>query len=73
MSKSATSVFGLAPGDRLVADGGFTCMSKGDVKEVKRDAAEGFYVDCADGKHFLDGQVDDWGTGHLIGLRKAEG
>lgn len=59
-------------GDKLIADGGFTCMSNGEVKEVKSygGGLVGFYVDCAEGTHNLEGQVDDE-QGFIVGLTKA--
>jgi hypothetical protein len=43
-------------GTVLIADGGFTCMSKGSRYIVDVDE-EGPYVQCKYGKHYLDGQV----------------
>lgn len=45
-------------GTVLIADGGFTCIPVGAELIVKEDAA-GLYVDCGDGHHYLDGQLDD--------------
>lgn len=42
-------------GDKLVADGGFTCLKEGEVVEVKKDGL-GLYVDCTYFHHYLDGQ-----------------
>lgn len=71
-------------GDKLRCDGGFTCLAKGDVREVKRndgsladthdpeyakDPFARLYIDCADGTHTLDGQVGD--DGELVGLYPA--
>ena len=50
----------LVPGDKIVVeDDGFTCMEKGDVVVV-REGVSGLYVECDDGKHFLDGQMRGW-------------
>ena len=67
-------------GDTLVTDAGFTCMGNHDHKTVHIDwkrakKARGatsllpfLYVDCAEGKHFLDGQLDFDGRDVLVGL-----
>lgn len=44
-------------GDKLVADGGFTCIKEGQVVEVKKNATDGLYVDCDYGHHSLEGQL----------------
>lgn len=49
-------------GDLLVADGGFTGLHSLQLCEVKKDPTDGeLYVECAEGKHFLEGQLD-WET-----------
>lgn len=63
------SVNEVKEGTVLVADGGFACLHEGDVLTVQKDselaAANpelpelGLFVPCSDGKHFLDGQLDD--------------
>jgi len=45
----------IVPGDKLIADGAFTCLKEGEVCEVKHDDG-GIYVECANGRHFLEGQ-----------------
>ena len=57
----------VQPGDVLIADAGFTCIEPGATLVVGEDLS----VPCADGKHFLDGQVsfDDGDT--LVGLTLA--
>ncbi len=62
----------LKPGDKLEADGGFTCLSAGQRCEVKADA-ERLYIECTEGHHYLEGQTD-FATGtELVGLwRLAE-
>lgn len=52
-------------GDKLMADSGFTCVDHGAVLKVERDD-EGLFVTCRDGKHHLDGQLDE--DGYLVGL-----
>ena len=54
-------------GDTLIADAGFTCLDAGQ-HEVKTDATGAFYVDCADGSHYLSGQKDQ--AGNLVGMSK---
>ena len=54
-------------GDSLVADGGFTCMSDGQVAKVYRTDEGRLAIPCSDGAHLLDGQIDDR-SGALIGL-----
>jgi hypothetical protein len=56
----------LKAGDTLFADDGFTCMQAG-VKTVREDE-DGLYIPCADGSHYLDGQLREDGT--LAGLVK---
>ena len=34
------------------------CMKRGDHKVVKFNSPGGLHVDCAHGRHYLDGQVD---------------
>lgn len=53
----------LKPGDRILLDDGFTCVSEG-VYEVK--SMEGrLYFDCSMGEHYLDG-CEECGT--LVGV-----
>lgn len=56
-------------GDRLIADGGFTCLVEGEIVVVHEDE-HGFFIPCSDGKHHLHGQQED---GELVGLRKVVG
>ena len=58
----------VAAGDILVTDGGFTCMRAGERKEVLRDAHGALFIECNEGYHGLNGQVND--AGLLIGLAK---
>jgi hypothetical protein len=64
-----TKLIDLKEGDKLVADGGFTCLNEGQIVEVKKDAAGELYVPCRSGRHALDGQTDDGET--LVGLEKV--
>lgn len=61
-----TKLDDLAPGDIVVADGGFTCIRAGEHQVREMDGL--LFVPCDDGKHFLDGQEDD--DGYLVGLTK---
>jgi hypothetical protein len=72
-------------GDRLVADGGFTCLYNGEILTVESDEG-GLFVRCAgprddqdygkprtiarNEKHYLDGQEND--DGELVGLRRSD-
>ena len=58
----------LKEGDKLIADGDFTCLRSAGSVKIKKDHA-GFYFECSEGQHYLDGQLDDDGE-HLIGLYK---
>ena len=60
----------LKHGDKLVADGGFTCLIKNQVVMVN-DAKDGKFVHCRAGRHYLDGQEDEDGT--IVGFEKIEG
>ena len=53
----------IKAGDYLIADEGFTCLHKGDVRIVISDSVgvqhcADLYVECSRGKHHLDGQLD---------------
>lgn len=54
-------------GDVLVTDGGFTCMKDKELKTVCEDE-NGLYITCAEGHHYLDGQLE---RKEYIGLRKT--
>ena len=58
----------LKAGDKLKADGGFTCLSAARIAEVKEDAG-GLYVECTEGRHGLDGQEGK--NGECVGLWRA--
>ena len=62
----------LCVGAKIVCDGGFTCMKEGDIKTVEFDDAIGeFWIECDDGRHYLEGQLDDDDLDTLIGLYRA--
>ena len=42
----------------LIPDGGFTCLKDGKEAVVYEDEF-GLYVICDEGRHYLDGQLDD--------------
>jgi hypothetical protein len=69
----------LKPGDVLIADGDFDCVTAGEECEVKADEGGALYVDCAGpigpeepqqepGKHLLDGQLSDVDGDSLVGF-----
>lgn len=60
-----TNISDITEGDLLVTDGGFTCISKNQTRPVKKDE-EGLFINCLNGKHYLNGQTDD--QGNLVGL-----
>lgn len=74
MSKTSHDISGiewarlshLKPGDRLRADGGFTCILEDATPPVKAESDGRLYVPCSDGRHYLDGQADD--GEHLVGM-----
>ena len=72
----------IKPGDRLVADGGFTCLDEGEICTVVAatagDAAAQpnvifvgeLYVLCRSGRHYLDGQENE--AGEIVGFVPAK-
>lgn len=46
-------------GSIIKVDGAFTCMKNGTHKTVKEDDEGNLYVDCSEGKHYLDGQLSE--------------
>lgn len=60
----------LKAGDKLEADCGFNCLKDGQIVYV-RGEGENLFVNCADGKHNLDGQIYDENDDSLIGLYKV--
>jgi hypothetical protein len=57
----------VRPGDKLIADHGFTCIRTGALVDVAADDKGALYVPCKRGRHYLDGQVDG-PEGNLLGL-----
>lgn len=60
----------LAPGDRIMLDGGFTCVDAGPAV-VRQDKDGHLYFRCAQGRHYLNGQIDT--AGELSGISRAGG
>jgi len=58
----------LKPGLEILVDGGFTCMNPG--KYRVKVGKKGFYLRCVEGKHYLDGQLDD--NYNLVGINHVE-
>lgn len=54
-------------GTRLVADDGFTCLDEGQVCCVQKNN-HGLFVTCAEGQHYLDGQLDIQFGAYYIGF-----
>jgi hypothetical protein len=60
MSRPHVKVSEVAAGDWLMPDAAMSdCMEHGKLVEVKADGDGDLYVDCAEGKHSLDGQLDE--------------
>ena len=55
--------------DILVFDDGFTCLKHGEKSIVRQDN-KGLYINCEEGKHYLEGQIDE--EDNLIGLFKSK-
>lgn len=56
----------LKVGDSVQVDGGFSCMARESIKQVKVDPNGRKWIACKDGKHYLDGQADD--GEHCVGV-----
>lgn len=55
------------PGQKIICDGGFTCMDNFETARLARDLTTGdLYFICIDGTHYISGQADD--GEHCIGL-----
>lgn len=58
-------------GTEVIADGGFSCIRKGQRLFVGEDH-EGLYIPCTEGKHHLAGQYEHSADGdYFIGLERA--
>lgn len=60
----------LKDGMKIFVDDNFDCLSTGMTHTVRKNEHSRFYVRCDEGKHFLDGQVGDFG--YLIGIFAKE-
>ncbi len=60
-----SKLFAINEGDYMITFSGFSCIGANVIVQIKRDHA-GLYFDCADGRHYLDSQVD--AEGYCLGL-----
>ena len=60
-----SKLFAIKEGDYMVAFGGFSCIAGGTIVQIQRDPC-GLYFVCADGKHYLQTQIDL--SGDCLGL-----
>jgi hypothetical protein len=51
-------------GTLLRCDDGFTCIRAGTVVKVRKDSS-GLWIPCREGRHYLDGQLNDSGSGYV--------
>lgn len=65
-----TKIADVKPGTVLIADSGFDCLRNLELCTVKRDAHGELYVDDDQGRHDLEGQLNDDGT-HYVGFWPA--
>ena len=56
----------LKAGQTIYLDEAFTCRKPG-AAVVLEDEKGALFIECEDGNHYLDGQVDDL-TGELVGI-----
>lgn len=40
-------------------DAGFYCLKEGSHLQVQKDNSGDLYIHCSEGKHFIDGQIDE--------------
>lgn len=67
-----TSVYidDVKPGDKLLCDDAFTCVDHGIAYAVRKDEKSGdLFINCRDGRHYLDGQKQADGT--LAGMSRS--
>jgi hypothetical protein len=62
---SYSKLFAIREGDYMVTFGGFSCVLANTIVVIKRDVSC-LYFGCADGKHYLQDQVDQ--EGYCLGL-----
>lgn len=61
----------LEVGQKVKADDGFDCLSPSEEYIIEKDN-EGFFVRCAEGHHYLDGQKDHKDkTDAIVGIYPA--
>jgi hypothetical protein len=60
-----SKLFAIREGDYMVTFGGFSCIAGGMIVKILCDP-QGLYFECADGKHYLQSQVDQ--DGYCLGL-----
>jgi hypothetical protein len=65
---SRKNVKTIKAGQKLKADSGFTCIPPNAIRTIFSWDNE-FYVCCKHGKHFLNGQTDNFGN--LVGFEYA--
>ena len=63
------SVADATAGDRVEVDAGFTCIGTEEQRMLGLDD-DGLFFECADGRHYLAGQINDAGT-HYVGVYPA--
>lgn len=59
----------LKQGDTVHVDGDFTCVDPWSNRIVRSDD-HGLYIHCAEGHHYLDGQLNR--RGYLAGIYKQD-
>jgi hypothetical protein len=60
-----SKLFAIKAGDQMVTFGGFSCIGADTVVQIERDQT-GLYFACADGRHYLESQIDR--NGYCLGL-----
>lgn len=60
-----SKMFAIREGDYMVTFGGFPCVAGNTIVPIERDET-GLYFHCAEGKHYLQRQVDS--EGYCLGL-----
>jgi hypothetical protein len=60
-----SKLFAIREGDCMLTFGGFSCIGPNVIVQIYRDE-NGLYFTCADGKHYLESQVDQ--DGYVLGL-----
>jgi hypothetical protein len=60
-----SKLFAIQEGDCMLTFGGFSCIGPAVIVQIHRDD-KGLYFGCADGRHYLESQVDQ--NGSVLGL-----